>query len=125
MSLPGLLTFSQDPHAAAFFAFDHMMSHRTLTAAIVGATPTMTFGVDPYFIDPTFNNGKYHLNHWQAHIDALTNVPSYFGAETATGVFTNQNIRDTDLDNENERIWWTWQNHMEHRLATSVLPSPW
>ena len=124
MSLPALLHFGGDSHARAFFAFEHEMQHRALLAAVNGIQPTLSFGVAPYFIDPTQNDGKYHLNHQQAHLDALSNVPSYFGAPTAVGLAT-QNLIDTDLDNEERRNWWTFQNHMEHRLGRSVLPAPW
>ena len=125
MSQPTLLYYPSDPHGAAAFAHEHRMQHRTLNSALGEITPSLTFGVEPYFLDPIFNDGKFHMNHWQAHIDALTNLPGYFGATTVTGVFLNQNLIDTNLDNAEQRTWWTFQNHMEHRLARSVLPSPW
>ena len=124
MALQTLLHFSNEPRAAAAFAFEHWMQHKTLLAAVHGATPEMTVGVNPYWLDPTFNNGKFHLNHGQAHLDALQNVPSYFGALKEVGL-ANQNLVDTDLDDEERRTWWTFQNHTEHRLGRSVLPSPW
>ena len=122
MPLPGLLFFPQDPHGSAFFAHEHKFEHRKLYQAL---DPTMTFSVAPYIVDPILEqNPKYHLNHGQAHADTLTTLPSYFGAVTATGVFTTQNLVDTDLTNEPMRTWWTFENHMEHRLASATMPKP-
>ena len=122
MPLPGLLFYPQDPHGSAFFAHEHKFEHRKLHQAL---DPTLTFSVSPYVNDPIFeDNPKWHLNHAQSHYDALTSLPSYFGAVTATGVFTTQNLVDTDLTNEPMRTWWTFENHTEHRLASATMPKP-
>jgi len=163
MARASLLTTS-DP----WFNFEHAMAHREALAVIgfqpgftpqTGSTaqpfpprsPLSRYSVIPYFIEPEQNvdrrAGKWHLNHQQAHNDALQNVPSkYFWQYTTTtvpqpppnppltfqtpqtvvyGLRIGGNLIDTSFADEQQLRWWEFQNHMEHFVgSTSIAPSP-
>lgn len=99
------------------FAFEHMMAHRELFGTMAAVLPATTFSVLPYLLDPTVNTGKWHLNHGTAHHDFIGVLPSYFGV-METGLPTGQPLRDVNLDNREQRTWWTFTNHQEHVMAS-------
>lgn len=136
----------------AMFAFEHAMAHRELLAVMA---PLNRFSVAPYFVDPAmpaWPANKWQLNHQQAHNDALRDIPSrYFWRffttitnvpnptpppptipvttitpETVTfGLRIGQNLIDNDLNSPRQLTWWTFQNFMEHYVAsTTVAPAP-
>jgi hypothetical protein len=149
------------------FSFVHAMEHRSVLGVIgfqpgftpqTGSTakaipprpPLSQYSVIPYFVDPIAGGipaGKYHLNHQQAHNDALRNVPNrYFWQYTTTsvpqpppnppltfqtpqmveyGLRVGANLIDFNLNNKRQRTWWTFQNHMEHyAMASTTVPAP-
>jgi hypothetical protein len=100
------------------------MAHRNALGVM---SPLPRFSVVPYFIDPAQNIGtpgsKWHLNHQQAHNDALENLPSYFGASTV-GLPSGGILRDYNLDDPRQRAWWTFQNWQEHYVGgDAILPN--
>lgn len=108
------------------FAFEHAMSHRNALGVI---WPLPRFSVIPYFIEPEVKergkkpSSSWHLDHQQAHNDALANFPSQYGS-TQVGLHIGVDLRDYDLDRERTRKWWEFQNHMEHYVASnSILPT--
>jgi hypothetical protein len=112
----------------ATFDFEHAMAHRKLLAVM---SPLTSYSVLPYMLDPSQDVGrsasKWHLNHQQAHNDALTSVPAQYGAPVTAqaGLFVGQNLVDTDFDNERQLTWWMFENWMEHHVANaSVRPGP-
>lgn len=140
MSLATLLTEPVGPGQAETFAFEHAMAHRELLGAM--ATPVSTevltppalrilpgttglagFSALPYGpLDPQSNASLWHLDHGQAHSDAQTSLPNYFGA-TARGLLNPApNMVDFNLDVPGQRTWWTFVNHQEHLAAQNVLP---
>jgi hypothetical protein len=116
MSSLDLLNFN-DPT----FAFQHAMSHRNAMGVM---SPLDRFSIIPYFIDPEQNVGTpgsmWHLDHQQAHNDALQHLPTEFGAATV-GLFIGQNLRDYDLDNEGQLKWWLFQNWAEHYVGGNTI----
>ena len=88
------LTSLDDP----FFAFDHEMAHRLFLSTHIH---------DPMVDDPNVPASKWHLDHQVAH-DAA-NLPLH------------QNLIDSALNNEHQRIWWTFANHQEHFLSMFLL----
>src|SRR5262245_52785468 len=120
MSRASLLSMS-DP----WFDFEHAMAHRNALAVIY---PLQRFSVVPYFIEPEQNverrAGKWHLNHQQAHTDALNNFPSrYYWPPTTMpqppplppiqvpatvrfGLRVGGNLIDTSFADERQRRWW-------------------
>jgi hypothetical protein len=122
------------------FAFEHMMAHRTYFGAM---TPLHQFSVLPYMLDPEIDTsipaGSWNLNHQQAHNDLMGKMPATYGRfdfigdiggtpsvqPDPQGLFVGQNMRDTDLSDQDEQTWWTFQNHMEHHVANgTILPIP-
>jgi hypothetical protein len=136
MSLVSILTMTQGLGAAETFAFEHAMAHRNYLGQMA---PLTRFSVIPYLLDPMIDNpsiaaSNWHLNHQQAHNDALTSIPSYYvnprtgeawpEGETEVGLFIGTDLRDTDLNNEGQRKWWLFLNHQEHYVANGVtLPA--
>lgn len=115
-----VLLNSRDP----WFAFDHAMAHRNGLGVMA---PLDRFSVVPYLLDPmsdiSIPGGSWHLDHQQAHNDALANLPSQFGAATV-GLHIGGILRDYDLDNTRQRLWWEFQNHQEHYVGgNTILPS--
>ena len=108
---------SNDPS----FAFEHAMAHRNAMGVM---SPLDRFSVVPYLLDPEQNlaipGSMWHLDHQQAHNDALTHLPTEFGAPTV-GLFIGGILRDYDLDNQAQRTWWTFQNHMEHYVGGNTI----
>jgi hypothetical protein len=150
------------------YNFEHAMAHRAVLGVIgfqPGIKPPSTivpppwpavkprpplsqYSVVPYFIEPPQGQkvgaGKWHLNHQQAHNDALQNIPSrYFWQSPVTpppatppppppaptkityGLRIGQNLVDTSFANERQRKWWIFQNWMEHyTMSQTVAPPP-
>jgi hypothetical protein len=108
---------SDDP----WFPWDHAFAHRNALGVM---SPLDRFSSIPYFIDPMQDiatpGSMWHLDHQSAHNDALANLPTEFGASTV-GLFIGQNLRDTDLDDPRQRLWWTFQNHMEHYVGGNTI----
>jgi hypothetical protein len=107
------------------FAFEHMMAHRNYFIAMA---PLSAFSVLPYMLDPEQNTDQsgtsWHLNHQQSHNDALPKMPGLygrFGTHDPVGLFIGQNLRDTDLSDQDQLTWWTFANHMEHYIANDAL----
>jgi hypothetical protein len=112
---------SSDP----WFAFEHSMAHR---AALGIMAPLDRFSAIPYFVEPDLGDNQpasmWNLDHQQAHNDALQNLPSAYGA-TAIGLAIGQNLVDSNLDDPEQRTWFTFQNFMEHYVgANTILPAP-
>lgn len=120
MAINYLTVMPTDERGQATFAFEHAMAHRTFLGAIA---PLHRFSVIPYFIDPQQNDvPKWKLNHQQAHLDAMPNLPDYWQAETF-GLLFMHNLLDYDLDDPEQRAWWTFANNQEHYAAMHSLPS--
>jgi hypothetical protein len=104
------------------FDFEHMMAHRLYFGAM---SPLAHFSVLPYLLDPSFDTdhpaSKWHLNHQQAHDDALVTLPARFGTTEDIGIFVGQIVREDDLSNQDQLTWWTFQNHQEHFVANDTL----
>lgn len=107
--------------------------------------------IDP-MIGADIMAGKYLLNHQQAHSDALNNIPDRYYWKYLTsilqvpnpnpppptlpqtsikpqtikyGLRIGGNLIDWRLSNKRQRTWWTFQNHMEHYVASqSIAPAP-
>ena len=130
MTLVSLLTVNEGHKAA--FGFEHAMAHRNYLGQMA---PLDRFSVIPYLLDPmqdlSIPGSSWHLDHQQAHNDALVSIPSYYqGPDGAapttvqTGLFIGQNLRDYNLDNLDQLRWWTFTNHVEHYIANGVtLPA--
>lgn len=92
MALSGLMLFEDTPA----FAFDHMMAHRTLMPGV------------PWLLDPmqeiANRADKWHLDHQQAHNDAMT----------ALDVASHQNLVDASLAEQGSEQFWTLANNIEH-----------
>lgn len=104
-----------------WFTFEHSMAHRNALGVM---SPLDRFSAIPYFIDPMIGEptagDSWNLNHQQAHNDALTHLPSYFGASTA-GLAIGQDLRDTDFNNPGQRKWLEFQNHQEHYVGGNTI----
>ena len=114
MSLATLLKMPDNHSGKRAFAFEHMMAHRELFGVMA---PLDAFSVLPYLLDPQDNGGKWHLNHGTAHADFIGALPSYFGL-TEIGLPTGQPLVDANLDNHEQRTWWEFTNHQEHKMAS-------
>jgi hypothetical protein len=105
------------------FAFEHVMAHRLYLGVM---SPLTRFSVIPYFIDPMTAKRPadgWHLNHQQAHNDALNNLPAQYLGDIAAGV--GSDLADTNLDNPASRSWWTFFNRIEHYVGSNtILPQP-
>jgi hypothetical protein len=134
MALPTLLRIGDSQGERADFAWEHVMSHRALYAAMA---PLTTYSVMPYLPLPDNapdNDFMWRFNHQSAHNDALTALPSWpyriiLGLPAAQvpsplpiGVPNNQNLVDTDFADQGRRRFWTFVNHDEHYAAQIVLP---
>ena len=112
-----VLLNSNDPT----FGFEHAMAHRNGLGAMA---PLSRFSVLPYMLDPMQHQeipgSMWHLDHQQAHNDALDSLPSYFGSDTA-GLAIGGILRDYNLDDASQRTWWTFQNHMEHYVGGDTI----
>jgi hypothetical protein len=64
-------------------------------------------------LDPMLNQGvpgsNWHLDHQQAHNAARG------------GINSDQILRDSDLFDREQQLWWTFTNHQEHILLTAAL----
>lgn len=121
-----LLVYPNDTEIARnTFSFDHAMAHRNVMA-VMG--PIDQWTVMPYWIDPTnYQAGpatNWRLQHQQAHDDFIETLPTNPTAETP-GIPMAQNLIDNDLQDPGTRAWWTFNNHMQHLIASSaILPLP-
>jgi hypothetical protein len=122
----------QNPGFEPAFTFDHAMNHRAYLGQM---SPLDQYTVVPYFIDPPQDQGisasQWHLNHQQSHNDALHAIPNNWNfyatlplPDPDIGLFIGQNLRDTSFDNQGQKLWWTFANHMEHYIANAAtLPA--
>jgi hypothetical protein len=115
-----VLLNSSDP----WFPFEHAMAHRNALGIMA---PLDRFSAIPYFVEPDLGDNRpasmWNLDHQSAHNDALDNLPSYFGA-TTVGLRIGQNLIDSNLDDAEQRTWFTFQNHMEHMIGgDTILPN--
>lgn len=116
--------------------FDHAQAHRELLGAMALAVPAPVaneffagtggltrYSAIPYFIDPQFNTGVWHLDHGQAHSDFQLTLPGFFGS-TVTGVInpTSTDLVAMDFSQQGLLTWWTFVNHEQHLTATNTLP---
>ena len=91
-------------------------------------SPLDRFSIVPYLLDPMdpenpLSGDSWMLDHQQAHNDAMANLPTEFGASTI-GLHIGGILRDYNLDNPEQRTWWTFQNHMEHYVGgNSISPN--
>ena len=100
------------------------MAHRNGLGVM---SPLDRFSAIPYLLDPMQDistpGSGWHLDHQQAHNDAMDYLPTEFGASTV-GLRIGGILRDYDLDDERQRKWWEFQNHMEHYVgANSISPN--
>lgn len=102
---------SNDP----MYAWNHAMDHRTLLGAMPAydRIPTNVFSAVPYWIHPQRNDGMWHLNHNQAHLDAITTPPPTFG-QPYPGLYLDP------IQNDGQQRWFTWANEREHLTAHSM-----
>jgi hypothetical protein len=124
MALASLLVRS---HPKPTWAFEHAMAHRWM----LGAFPPSNFSIVPYELDPENNHPAWHLNHGQAHTDALSGIAPGATAgpgqpyPTPLGLFgapiPANHLVDGNLQNRERQIWWTFQNHHDHFISTTVL----
>lgn len=136
MALASLLVLGE-PRA---FAFEHAMWHR----ASLGAMPNLSYySIVPYLLDPQQNTGIWHLNHNQAHSDALgptiSPQPPVVGVPPAPsrlqevwpitginqalmGIPYPQNYLDNDLTKKGQLAWWIFTNHNEHFVTQASIP---
>jgi hypothetical protein len=91
------------------FVWDHLQAHRDLLAQ------RKTSGPLTLLLDPMQNEdlpaSKWHVDHQEAH----NNVRA--------GINSDQILRDSNLSDEEQRLWWTFINHQEHMLLTAAKPS--
>lgn len=119
MSVASLLVYKNSPT----FAFEHAMAHRNMLG---GMAPLDQFSVLPYLLDPMQKPNepvtKWHLNHQQAHNDAMVTLLSpYYGLVELTGINSHQILIDTPLAEEGPQRWWTFNNQQEHLLAQASI----
>lgn len=103
------------------FDLEHAMAHRNALGVM---HPLTRFSIVPYLIDPMQAAGtpasQWHMNHQQAHNDALDNLPSAFGSGT-TGLRVGGILADSDLDKPSQFRWWMFQNHTEHYVGGNTI----
>jgi hypothetical protein len=102
-----VLPSPSDEHAYKAFQFEHLMTHR----AVLPKTPQATLSL---LLDPMqyewLPGSKWHLDHQQDHNVSRGKVNS------------DQILRDSNLFNEEQRLWWTFINHQEHTLLMAARP---
>ena len=102
-----LLVLPDPADESAYWAFqmDHEMHHRALLRAGGGNLSLL--------LDPMQYTGlpgsNWHLDHQQAHNAARG------------GINSDQILRDSDLFDRDQQLWWTFTNHQEHVLLTAAL----
>ena len=115
MTIVSLLVLppANDERARKTFEFEHAMAHRAVLGAM---TPLHQFSALPYFVDPMQNENwpgsKWHRDHQQGHDDARGKLAS------------DQILRDANLNDEKQALWWTFVNHQEHHLQMGALSPP-
>ena len=107
------------------FNFHHAMAHRAYYQAM---GPLSRWSVLPYLLDPPSDTArrasKWHLNHQQAHNDAIQALPSGW-ERPAVGIPSSQILVDSSLADPRSLTWWTFINHQEHYVAdNALLPLP-
>lgn len=117
MSLASLLTMKDRA-----FAWEHEMSHRTLLSTM---PPVDRFSVPPYFVEPQMNTGGWLMDHAQAHDDFRVSLPVLWGwwylGNQEFGIASGNNLMDANLNSSDQVPFWTFVNHMDHYVATSLL----
>lgn len=122
------------PENLPSWQFDHAMAHREMTGGMSATIDLIGnirlgalshFSALPYFLDPQVNTGVWHLDHGQAHQDAVVTLPPFFGhhrtPETLTTIAPTQDFVDMDFDDQALLTWWTHANQQEHMAAQNVL----
>ena len=149
MSDVTLLAMPETQDGAGQFVFEHAMAHRAAQGTLSVFPGLPTFSTMPYFIAPRpgpygrgfvptgqlaplyENDGKYFQIHQQAQSDMLDNLPSQtvvdasgqWWTEVPIGIPSLHDLQDMDLDDEAQRRWWTFANHMEHMsVGYSIHP---
>jgi hypothetical protein len=92
-------------------------------------SPLTRFSVIPYLLEPYDHNiTPWHRNHQQAHTDFQSALAGYLGGTAFGGspppfsqLGPGYNIEDYDLSTESQANWWTFQNHIAHLDAESVV----
>jgi hypothetical protein len=101
MAIVSLLHLPEDSPAREAFVFEHLMAHRALGRVSVSL-----------LLDPMQNEevpaSKWHLDHQTAH------------NQVRGAINSDQILRDSNLLDEEARIWWTFINHQEHMLLTAA-----
>lgn len=120
MSVASLLTRND-----RWFVFEHAMAHRRALGIMA---PLSRFTAVPYFIDPEQYVDQpasfWHINHQQAHRNALANFPIQYGS-ASIGLRIGTTLSDADLADEREARWWEFQNHVEHYVGNkTITPGP-
>jgi hypothetical protein len=135
MPLCALLKRPKDQWALNYFHFEHAMAHRV---NLMVMSPLTRFSAVPYFYEPeqnlapparlvpgTARPSNWHLNHQQAHNDALNEVPTVYITTPQKGVLSQVNVVDTNLDDIERTTWWTFVNHHNHYTTEgAILPIP-
>ena len=106
------------------FAFEHMMHHRLLMAAMA---PLNRFSAVPYLLDPAIDPqipaGWFNLDHQQATLDASNALPQNY-AGTLFGIPVGNLLIDQDLSKEADLTWLTFANHQWHYTADATVLAP-
>jgi hypothetical protein len=121
MARVSLLRMGDGLGQRAAFELEHAMAHRNALGVMA---PLPRFSVIPYLVEPMQVGARpttqWHLNHQQAHDDALSNLPSQFGS-TSIGLRIGRDLADYNLEDPRQRTWWIFQNHMEHYIGGSTI----
>jgi len=124
MALASLLHVRTDRTGLNVFAFEHAMAHRQLLGAMA---PLPRFSVVPYFIDPQHElqspNTLWQVNHQQAHDDAMTSLPTFFG-RTTVGIRPAQIYVAENQTDPMQLRWFTFANHTEHFTMNNSIQNP-
>jgi hypothetical protein len=98
----------EDENARHAFAHEHLMAHRALRAKL---SPAKRAAALPLVLDPMQDENmpasNWHLNHQTAHNQVRGSINS------------DQILRDSNLFDEEARLWWTFINHQEHMLLAA------
>jgi hypothetical protein len=109
------------------FGFENAMATRNELGVM---SPLTRFSVIPYFLDPIMPvmptpADWWNLNHQQAHNDAMNALPYAYLSDIDLSFAVGANLVDTDLNDPEERSWWTFINHLEHFVSSNaILPNP-
>jgi hypothetical protein len=123
MSLPTLLVMPDDEFGRGAFAFDHSNEHWRFLAAQTTANP---FQPPAQVFDPQQNIGAWHEDHYEGHANMTIRLPVFWGwwliGEKDYGFTGSPNLMDTNLDDPGQLAWWTFANHSDHMIASTLLP---